>query len=190
MLSHRFDDALRFAADMHRDQKRKGTDIPYFAHLLSVAALTIEYEGDEDCAIAALLHDAVDYQGGEPVADAIANRFGDKVRKIVLECSDRNGDKDSPWRQRKEDYIKSISNKSRDAVLVTSCDKLHDATSILQDLITDGLTVFSRFNAPRNDILWYYREFAEGVQMRNPGPLSMRLSQTVSQMEYTVNTTD
>ena len=190
MLSHRFDDALRFACDLHRKQRRKGSDVPYISHLLAVAALTIEYGGSEDCAIAALLHDSVEDQGGSAIADVIAERFGAEVRRIVLECSDGTGDADTPWRVRKTAYLNSIADKSEDAVLVMTCDKLHNATAILQDLITDGLSVFDRFTVRRDGTLWYYRELAEALQRRCPGPLATRLSATVAQIEYWVSTAD
>jgi (p)ppGpp synthase/HD superfamily hydrolase len=190
MLSDRFDDALGFAAQLHRDQRRKGAETPYIAHLLSVAALTLEYHGDEDCAIAALLHDAVEDQGGLAIAKTIENRFGARVARIVIECSDRGDDQDTPWHTRKTRYIASLADKSADAVLVTSCDKLHNATAILEDIVSEGLSVFNRFSAPRADVIWYYRELAEALQNRAPGPLTARLSKTVAQIEYWVSVAD
>ena len=183
MLSRRFDDALGFASQIHRKQVRKVSNTPYIAHLLSVCALVLEYGGDEDCAIAGLLHDAVEDQGGREMADKIGLRFGDRVRGIVLECSDRTDKTDLPWRARKEAYIRAIATKTEDAILVTTCDKLHNATAILQDLRSDGLAVYRRFSVGRDDVLWYYRELADALSQRAPYDLAFRLSVTVAQLE-------
>lgn len=187
MLSHRFDDALAFASQIHRAQRRKGSDVPYISHLLSVCALTLEYGGDEDCAIAALLHDAVEDHGGLAMADQIEEKFGTTVRDIVLECSDRGDDQDTPWRFRKDAYLASIPRKSEAAILVTSCDKLHNATMILNDLRNDGLSVFSRFSAGRDEVLWYYRQLLDRLSMRAPYALTLRLSIIIAQIEADVS---
>lgn len=187
MLSHRFDDALAFASETHRGDLRKASDIPYISHLLSVCALTLEYGGDEDCAIAALLHDAVEDHGGLAMADQIGEKFGTKVRDIVLECSDRSDDQDTPWRVRKDAYLASIAQKSDAAILVTTCDKLHNATTILNDLRCDGLSIFSRFTAGRDATLWYYRELLDRLSMRAPYALTLRLSIIVAQIESDVS---
>ena len=183
MLSHRFDDALAFAAATHRSQIRKGSGIPYIAHLISVCALTLEYGGSEDCAIAALLHDAVEDQGGLDMAQTIAERYGPLVRDIVLECSDSSDQTKAPWQARKGSYLRQISAKSSEAILVTSCDKLHNATSILHDLRTVGPAVFERFTAGRDGTLWYYRSLVTALSPRAPAPLAKRLDQTVSAVE-------
>ena len=187
MLSHRFDDALAFAAQTHRTQIRKGSGTPYVAHLMSVCALVLEYGGDEDSAIAALLHDAVEDQGGFEMAHQIEARYGPNVRSIVLECSDRENDTDLPWRTRKEAYLKAIATKSEAAILVTTCDKLHNATSILHDLRSEGLGVYRRFTAGRDEVLWYYRELADALTLRAPYDLAFRLSTTVAQLESETN---
>src|SRR5450755_3341272 len=101
-LSGRFDDALVFAARKHRTQVRKGSEVPYVGHLLGVCSLVIEDGGSEDEAIAALLHDVVEDQGGEPVLEEVRAHFGEQVAAIVLACSDTTVDPKPPWRERKE----------------------------------------------------------------------------------------
>lgn len=183
MLTHRYDDALAYASRLHRSQTRKASGIPYISHLISVSAFVLDYGGDEDQAIAGLLHDAVEDQGGLTTADAIAERYGKRVRQIVLDCSDSDGDEKAPWQIRKDAYLAGIATKSDDATLVTACDKLHNATTILIDLKEVGPKVFERFTAKRDGTLWYYDELAKALAMRLPGPLTDRLSDTVAQIK-------
>jgi len=183
MLTDRFDDALTLAARLHRNQKRKVSNIPYISHLLAVAALVLEHGGDEDQAIAALLHDAVEDQGGLDTARMIRTRFGDRVADCVLACSDSTDLDKAPWTQRKESYLAALATKSADALLVTSCDKLHNARSILADMDEVGAGVFERFTAKRDGTLWCYRALADELSRLRPGPLSARLDATVREIE-------
>ncbi len=183
MLTDRFDDALGLAAKLHRTQARKVSNIPYIAHLLAVTALVLEHGGDEDQAIAALLHDAVEDQGGMATAEMIRRRFGDRVADCVLACSDTTAPDTEPWTLRKERYLASLATKSPEALLVTSCDKLHNASSILVDLQVIGPEVFERFTAKRDGTLWYYRSLADALTRLRPGPLSDRLDATVAEIE-------
>jgi (p)ppGpp synthase/HD superfamily hydrolase len=183
MLTHRFDDALAHASRLHRQQRRKGSGIPYIAHLMSVSALVLEHGGDEDQAIAGLLHDAVEDQGGRRTARDIEARYGARVARIVLACSDSDDGQKAPWKTRKLAYLDGLATKDADAVLVTTCDKLHNATAILHDLRSDGPAVFDRFTAGREGTLWYYRELAKRLSARLPGPLTERLSDTVARIE-------
>ncbi|RFP89721.1 bifunctional (p)ppGpp synthetase/guanosine-3',5'-bis(diphosphate) 3'-pyrophosphohydrolase [Rhodobacteraceae bacterium 63075] len=183
MLTHRFDDALAHASALHRSQTRKGSGTPYIAHLMSVSALVLEYGGDEDQAIAGLLHDAVEDQGGMATHAEITRRYGPRVASIVLECSDSDGEEKAAWQTRKDAYIAGVATKSDDAVLVTACDKLHNATSILHDLTNLGDALWSRFTAGRTGTLWYYRALSDALSMRLPGPLTDRLSRTISAIE-------
>jgi len=164
ILGGRFTEALAWAAELHRHQVRKGSDVPYLAHLLSVAALVLEHGGDEDLAIAAVLHDAVKDQGGQPVLDEIAQRFGARVADIVLGVSDSmtaKGALKAPWRDRKEKYLVHFAEASADVRLVSMADKLHNARSTVNDLRRDGATTWDKFNATREDTLWFYRRFAD-----------------------------
>ncbi len=146
-LGPRFDEALVYAADVHRDQRRKGTQTPYIAHLLHVAALVIEDgalagELNEDEAIAALLHDAAEDQGGEERLADIRSRFGERVAEIVAACSDTFEDPKPPWRERKEAYIARLRTETDRGILrVSAADKVHNCRAIVVDyrLLGDAL---------------------------------------------------
>ena len=191
VLTDRFDRALLYATHVHGGQVRKGTTIPYVAHLLAVAATVLEYGGSEDMAIAGLLHDAVEDQGGEPRLADIRNRFGDRVADIVRSCSDSvvntaAGQKKEAWRVRKLDYIEHLKTVDRETLLIALSDKVHNARSILRDLRKPevGTAVFSRFgNRPREDTLWYYRELANAFQQLLPGQLAEELMEIVIVLE-------
>lgn len=130
-LTTRFNEALVYAAQLHADQFRKGTSIPYIAHLLAVAGIALENGANEDQAIAALLHDAVEDQGGEKTSQEIRGRFGNNVAEIVEGCTDTDIIPKPPWRKRKEDYISHLKNAGRSILLVSASDKLHNARAIL-----------------------------------------------------------
>jgi GTP pyrophosphokinase len=156
-LGERFDDALVYAVGLHHGQPRKGRDVPYASHLLGVTSLVIEEDGSEDQAIAALLHDAVEDQGGRPRLAEIRARFGDHVGDIVEACTDSFDQPKPPWRERKEAYIAHLPEAPRDALLVSVADKVHNARSILIDLRSEGPAVFERSKGGRDGVLWYYR---------------------------------
>lgn len=173
VLTDRFDKALLYATHVHGGQVRKGTPIPYIAHLLAVSATVLEYDGCEDMAIAGLLHDAVEDQGGEPRLADIRNRFGDRVADIVRSCSDTianmsAGQQKEDWNTRKKRYVEHLSLVDEDTLLVSLSDKIHNARSILRDLRKPeiGKTVWDRFKSSRADTLWYYRELATAFQRR------------------------
>jgi (p)ppGpp synthase/HD superfamily hydrolase len=157
-LSSRFDRALQLAHDLHREQPRKRADHPFIAHLLAVTAIVLENGGDEDTAIAALLHDAVEDQGGRPTLELIRREFGDRVASIVLECTDAEGEPKPPWRLRKQQYLDALPHKSREAVLVSFADKIHNCRCLLRDLKQYGAGTWERFEGRRDGTLWYYRE--------------------------------
>jgi GTP pyrophosphokinase len=179
---HRLSEATAFALTLHADQLRKGTDIPYIAHLLSVAALVLEHGGDEDLAVAGLLHDAVEDCGAEHEA-VIAERFGDRVAAVVRDCTDADTFPKPPWQARKQAYLEHLEVASGDALLVSACDKLHNARAIVSDLQTHGPVMFERFKAGQEGTLWYYRALANLFGHRLPGPLSRELIETVTTME-------
>lgn len=160
-LTDRFNSAFVAAFNLHRDQKRKGTSTPYMAHLASVAALVLEMGGSEDEAIAALLHDAVEDQGGMDTHAMIRSAFGSNVAQIVLECSDSFSDPKPPWKERKEKYLEHLAGASKSVKLVSLADKLHNSKSILNDLLLDGDETWSKFNGGRDGTLWYYSELAK-----------------------------
>jgi len=179
MLTPRFGGALRHAAQLHRNQTRKGTTTPYISHLMAVSALVLEHGGDEDQAIAGLLHDAIEDAG--ETRESLEKVYGARVARIVEECSDCDGTEPRPdWTTRKRGYIDAIAAKSDDAVLVTGCDKLHNAESILADFHATGPAVFERFTAGRDGTLWYYDTLATALAGRAPAALAARLRRIVS----------
>lgn len=186
-LGTRYVDALQFAAVLHREQIRKGSGVPYVSHLLSVSALALEHGANEDEAIAALLHDAVEDQGGEATRLVIEQRFGATVAGIVMGCTDAVASPKPPWRARKEAYLAALPGKSRSIRLVSSCDKLHNARSILGDLRTDGEALWSRFTGGRDGTLWYYRALVVAFEAAPDriGPVD-ELARTVAEIDRAV----
>lgn len=184
-LSDRFADALAYAERLHRRQKRKGGRTPYVAHLLSVCALVLEWGGGEDAAIAALLHDAVEDQGGLGTLKEIEERYGPKVAGLVLECSDNHGPESdaarATWVERKRAYLDSIPRKSPDAALITAADKLHNARSIAADLEREGVVTLQRFNSP-SLVPWYYEEVLRALSSRRAPPPLTELSAAVARL--------
>jgi (p)ppGpp synthase/HD superfamily hydrolase len=174
-LSERFDEALTFAARHHRDQLRKGSQVPYMSHLMSVSALVLEHGGNEDQAIAALLHDAVEDapagQGGAVLAE-IRERFGQAVADIVRACSDgldADGNRSGTWAERKRPYVAGLADKPLDALLVTAADKTHNGLCIAADVRRYGPGFWSTFNASRGELLWYYTSVRDVVGHRLRG---------------------
>ena len=182
-LTHRFENALAYAHQLHVHQRRKGNQTPYIAHLLSVTSLVLEAGGDEDTAIAALLHDAVEDQGGLETLDEIRQRFGDRVATIVEACSDTYVQPKPPWQERKEAYLQHLPESSPEAQLVSLADKLHNARSILRDLTQDGNLVWDKFNGGKAGTLWYYRRLVEIFRNVANGFLVEELTNVVSQIE-------
>jgi (p)ppGpp synthase/HD superfamily hydrolase len=183
VLSARFEEALAFAARLHREQVRKGSGVPYVAHLLATTSLALEHGADEDEAIAALLHDAVEDQGGPVIRKEIERRFGRRVAAIVDECSDTDQDPKPPWRERKEAYLAHLESASRSALLVTACDKLHNARSVLADYDRLGEDLWERFSGGREGTLWYYRSVVDALGRVFDSPVVDELRETVAQLE-------
>ena len=159
-LSIRFDHALLFAAQVHRNQERKKSGVPYISHLLGVAAIVLDYGGDEDMGIAALLHDAAEDHGGKAMLAVISQMFGPRVAKIVDGCTDSYGDegKNKPkWYPRKLRYIRRMRHEDADTRFVSAADKLYNARAILRDVRQYGDSAFGSFSAPKAKVLWYYR---------------------------------
>jgi (p)ppGpp synthase/HD superfamily hydrolase len=187
-LTHKFDDAMGYAAEKHRNQTRKGGDIPYLGHLLSVAGYVIEADGTETEAIAALLHDTAEDQGGEKTLAEIRVKFGEEVAKIVAECSDTVVTPKPPWRERKENYINHLSEASDSAVLVSLADKLHNAHAILRDFRAYGAQLWQRFSVKDPaDHLWYYTSLLEVYRKRfQHNWLVDELTEVISALDYEV----
>ena len=160
-LGPRFHRAFLFAAEKHAGQTRKASTIPYIAHLIGVASLVLEAGGDEDLAIAALLHDVVEDCGGTPMLEQVRRRFGARVAKVVDGCTDAYTIPKPPWRERKESYISHLKTADPDTRLVSAADKLNNVRSILSDYRQIGEAIWPRFNGGREGTLWYYRTLCD-----------------------------
>lgn len=185
-LSERFTDALVFATELHANQTRKGGGVPYIAHLLGVASIALEYGANEDEAIAALLHDAIEDQGGAATREEIRRRFGDTVTEIVDGCTDADTTPKPPWRQRKEGYIARLPKESASVHLVAAADKLYNARSVLNDYRLIGDAVWERFHGGKTGTLWYYRAVVEAFRATEPTPLLDELERVVNELESLV----
>src|SRR5579859_4726843 len=183
-LTGRFLDAMAMALEVHGQQRRMGTEIPYMAHLLVVAGLVIEDGGDEDQAIAALLHDAVEDGGGRPLLDRIGAEFGERVARIVAACGDPPEGRDEPWIVRKRRYLAHLPYVTDDAVLrVVLADKVNNARSLVRDYRTEGQALWQRFEQrTARDQLWYYGGLLEFFERRRPGPLTVDLERAVDEL--------
>jgi (p)ppGpp synthase/HD superfamily hydrolase len=183
-LSDRFDAAFRLASDLHRAQTRKSTQVPYLSHLMAVSGLVLENGGSEDEAIAGLLHDAVEDQGGPATLELIRQDFGDVVADMVSVLSDTDETPKPPWRARKEAYLRHLEDAPPAVLRVSAADKLHNARSILRDYAIFGEDLWNRFSAPAADQIWYYRSLADVFRRRMGGPLASDLSRTVADLEW------
>jgi (p)ppGpp synthase/HD superfamily hydrolase len=176
LLSIRFSFALQFAAELHARQARKTTAIPYVSHLLAVSGLVLEHGGDEETAIAALLHDAIEDQVDEYAGDLrkdIRDSFGERVLRIVEECSDSPTSREKgPWKERKLAYLAHLGHASPEARLVSASDKLHNLRCVLADYRRIGEEVWNRFTGGREGSLWYYRELAAAFARLGPATLA------------------
>ena len=188
ILSSRFTEALTYATELHADQTRKGSGIPYITHLLGVTSIALEYGANEDEAIAALLHDAIEDQGGVATRDEIHRRFGETVTAIVEGCSDSSdGMPKLPWRQRKEAYIAHIPTASASVRLVSASDKLYNARSIVRDYRRIGEEISNRFNGGKSGTLWYYRAILEAFRQVEVTPVVSELDRVVQELEQLAN---
>ncbi len=188
MLTERIGRALALAVEAHDGQKRKGTDIPYLAHPMGVASIALDHGADEDQAIAALLHDAVE-DGGQHFAEIIREQFGDRVADIVEGCTDgvpdASGIKEA-WLPRKQRYIAHLRQSPEDVLLVSGSDKLHNARAIVEDLLNIGRSVFDRFTATPEQTIWYYETLSEIFTERGT-PIAKPLADTVNRLKQLSN---
>jgi (p)ppGpp synthase/HD superfamily hydrolase len=178
-LTPRFDDAVRYAHEAHAEQLRKGSGAPYLSHLLAVASIVLDDGGTEDEAIAALLHDAAEDQGGRPRLEHIRGRFGDAVARIVEDCTDSWSEPKEPWLERKAAYIQQARKLPMSSLRVSAADKVHNAYAILRDLRNAGERVWERFNATPDDVLAYYESLVRAYREAGGGPLVDELDRIV-----------
>lgn len=178
--------AIAWAAELHAGQVRKGSQIPYVAHLLAVVSLVLEQGGNEDEAIAAALHDAVEDQGGAATRAKILSRYGARVTAIVDGCTDTDQTPKPPWRARKGAYLAALESADRSVLLVSSADKVHNLRSIASDYRQLGESLWDRFSGGREGTLWYFAAVAEVLNRRLPGPLTAELTAAMAELNSAV----
>jgi (p)ppGpp synthase/HD superfamily hydrolase len=182
MNSPRFRHAFDYAATLHAADLRKSTNAPYLSHLLEVCGIVLRYGGDEDAAIAALLHDAAEDHGGKPRIVDIERNFGKRVASIVQQCTDSTKRPKQPWETRKRDYLKHLPRSSRGGLLVSAADKLSNVRAILADHYVIGDEVYKRFKRPKARTLWYYNAMSRAFLLHLRGGLAMELHRTVTEL--------
>jgi (p)ppGpp synthase/HD superfamily hydrolase len=184
-LGPRFLRAFNFAVEKHDGQTRKASTIPYIAHLMGVASTVLEFGGDEDLAIAALLHDVVEDCGGAPMLKEVRRRFGPRVAKIVDGCTDSDTYPKPPWGERKETYIRHLKTADVETRLVSAADKLNNVRSILSDYREVGELIWARFNGGRDGTLWYYGALLQEFLRHKPNRLIRELELAIKELETT-----
>ncbi|PWH15510.1 MAG: phosphohydrolase [Anaerolineae bacterium] len=182
-LTARFEQALMYALQAHREQYRKESEIPYFSHLISCAALVMESGGDEEQVIAALLHDVAEDQGGNLRLEEIEALFGERVRRIVEGCSDTLVNPKPPWRERKERYIEHLDTADEDVLLVSLADKVHNLRTIYLDYQRVGDRVWDRFRGGKEGSLWYFRSLLEVFKVKYPHPMVTEFERLLAFLE-------
>ena len=188
-LGPKFEEAFQLAFDLHQTkgkQGRKGRDTPYVSHRMAVAALVLEFGGSEEEAIAALLHDAVEDQGGCKTLRLIEDKFGPKVAKIVDDCSDCEGEPKPAWLERKKKYIEHRPHVSPSSRMVSLADKIHNAGTIVRDVRQHGVQTFERFNGKRDGTLWYYDALARTFFEQKPDEMAKELGRIVEELYASV----
>jgi len=178
-LTSRFDEAFRYAHAVHGEQVRKGNHTPYIGHLMGVASIVLDDGGSEDEAIGALLHDAAEDHGGRTRLEEIRARFGEAVAKIVEDCTDSWDTPKRPWVDRKRDYVKHAHSLGPSSLRVSAADKVHNSYAILRDLRNTGEKVWTRFNAPADDVVAYYESLVRAFRAAGGGPLVAELERIV-----------
>ncbi|MGO8987168.1 MAG: HD domain-containing protein [Terriglobales bacterium] len=185
-LGPRMQRAFRYAAKQHAGQTRKQSAVPFLSHLMAVAALVLEAGGDEDMAIAALLHDVVEDCGGMPRLHEIRKQFGARVAKIVEGCTDSFGEPKREWMERKKDYLREVTRADAETRLVSASDKLHNVRTILADYREHGEAIWKRFTGKKDGTLWYYRALNDEYQRRGRNRTTRELEIAVAALEAAV----
>jgi len=185
-LGPRLQRAFRYAAEQHDGQTRKQSTVPYLSHLMAVASLVLEAGGDEDMAIAALLHDVVEDCGGMPRLREIRKQFGPRVAKIVEGCTDSFGEPKPEWVDRKKDYLREVKHADAETRLVSASDKLHNVRTILADYRLHGEDIWKQFSGGKEGTLWYYRALSDEYQRRGTNRITREIEIAVAQLELAV----
>ena len=186
-LGPRLQRAFNYAAHKHAGQTRKQTAVPYLSHLMAVASLVLEAGGDEDMAIAALLHDVVEDCGGMPRLREVRKKFGPRVARIVEGCTDSFGEPKGEWIERKKGYLREVKHADAETRLVSASDKLHNVRTILTDYRRDGEAIWSRFSGKKDGTLWYYRALSDEYRRRGANRITRELELAVAELERVVN---
>ncbi len=181
-LGPRLQQAFRYAAAKHEGQTRKATAVPYLSHLMAVASLVLEAGGDEDMAVAALLHDVVEDCGGMPRLREIRRQFGPRVAAIVEGCTDTFVEPKPEWVERKKGYLDEVKHADDETRLVSASDKLHNVRTILADYRKDGEAIWVRFSGKKEGTLWYYRALSDEYA-RKPNRITRELELAVRELE-------
>jgi (p)ppGpp synthase/HD superfamily hydrolase len=181
-LGPRLQRAFRYAAEKHAGQTRKQSAVPYLSHLMAVASLVLEAGGDEDMAIAALLHDVVEDCGGMPRLREIRKQFGPRVAKIVEGCTDSFGDPKPAWLERKKNYLRELKQADAATRLVSASDKLHNVRTVLTDYRQQGESVWKRFQGGREGTLWYYRAISDEFRRQTANRITRELGLAVREL--------
>jgi len=182
-LGDRFDAAVQYALQVHGGQERKGSGVPYVSHLLGTAAIVLHFGGSEEQAMAALLHDAAEDQGGRGRLEDIRRRFGARVAHMVEGCTDTFETPKPKWEPRKKAYIKRIEAEDADTRLVSAADKLDNVHAIIADLREIGTELWERFNGKEEGARWYYRELVQAYESAGPNALTRELAAAVRNLE-------
>lgn len=176
----KFEKAFRLAHQLHHGQTRKGSDIPYISHLLCVSATVLDYGGNQEQAIAGLLHDTLEDCADKITAEELEEEFGEKVKTMVLMASDHVGGHKLPWKERKEKFLIQVASADAQAKLVIAADKLHNARSIRRDLRVDPSAVWDKFYPTKEETQWYYLEILKSLQTDWDHPILIELKEVVS----------
>jgi len=182
-LTPRFDEAVRYAREVHAGQNRKSTGVPYISHLLGVTSIVLDDGGSEDEAIAALLHDAAEDHGGRPRLADIRSRFGGAVAMIVEDCTDSWDTPKPPWAERKRAYAEHARSLPAASLRVSVADKVHNTYAILRDLRNEGEAVWTRFSAAPDDVIAYYQSLMRSYREAGGGKLVDELGRIVRGIE-------
>ncbi|MCS6798692.1 MAG: HD domain-containing protein [Myxococcota bacterium] len=181
LYGRRLDEAVALALDAFRDRTRKGSRVPYIAHLFQVMVSVAEHGGDEDQLIAAVLHDYLEDIDGSNVVE-LRERFGARVAQMVESLSDTHEHPKPDWHTRKLMHLERMRGFDAATRLVCAADKLHNARCILADMDREGLAAFDRFNKPAEATLWYYSELVPALGHGWSHPLLDALAEAVRQM--------
>ncbi len=180
-ITERFDQVLLLCASLHRHQIRKDGRTPYVAHLLAVAALVLEDGGSEDEAIAALLHDSVEDQGGLEILEKIKQDFGENVAKIVAGCTESETFPKPPWKERKSRYLQQIRAGSKAVQRVFLADKLHNSRCLLLQLQQEGKGVWQQFRGGKSGTFKFYQSLLSSYKIE--GNMKQEFKKVITQLE-------